>query len=111
MVLKWLVFPAALAAFGYYVVGPRIGKVGLPSGIAQPEPSPARETAAAPASQARTYPAPDVDVSVSGSAAASRPPRRRHRRKPKPDVEAPPTTAPDVPVDSGGSGGAVGGGT
>lgn len=109
-ILKWLLIPAALAAAGYYIIGPRIGalapsKAGIDTGAPAPQTPPAHDSATT--GNQTSYPAPDVTVTRGSGQVAPAPPRRHRRRstKPKPDA----ATTPDQPAqsDQGGSGGAA----
>ncbi len=117
-IVKWLIIPAALAAVGYYVVGPRIGNIkpSPPSEQQTPPPpqnAPVHESTTA--SNQTSYPSPDVTV-TRGNANSVTPStsHRRHRRRTseRPKPEAPTNTPPDVSnkTDEGGSGGAATGG-
>lgn len=108
-ILKWLLIPAALAAAGYYIIGPRIGalappKPGVDTGTPPPQTPPTHESSAT--GSQTSYPAPDVTV-TRGSGQVTPPKRHRRRRPAKP---APDTAAPaerPAQTDQGGSGGAA----
>jgi hypothetical protein len=111
LLLKWLIIPAALAAAGYFFIGPRVGKYVSAVGT---EPATVEassgEAATTTSDQQTNFPAPDVEVKVGGAASnVHRPKRKRRKRstKPKPPVtvKAPDQAAP--PPDQGGSGGAA----
>ena len=111
LLLKWLIIPAALAAAGYFFVGPRVGKyvsaVGASAAPVEPDTTQATPT---PKDQQTNFPAPDVEVKVGGAASnVSRPKRKRRKKttKPKPAVTAPVPVQAAPPPDQGGSGGAV----
>ncbi|MFI5384548.1 MAG: hypothetical protein ACHQ50_00340 [Fimbriimonadales bacterium] len=111
MIVKWLVIPASLAAVGYYVIGPKIGKINSspPDTTAEPAPVPAVTHQADSGTTATSYPAPDVSVTRGATAEGSHKPRRHRRPKPKTEEPKPDEVAPP---DQGGSGGAAtGGGT
>lgn len=115
----WLLVPAALAALGYYVIGPRLGVDNQPEKATAPSsPEPSDETGSA-----RNYTEPKIEVSVKKGTTISardiRPPRKKKKTEPKPPeasapkVEAPvgdatgdpPPTTPPVGDGTGGAGG------
>lgn len=102
-IVKWLLIPAALVALGYFYIGPKLGSKDMPVNLAPIEkPSPADSTA-------KKFPEPEIDVSVDSlhaSSTTTKKPRKRRRRR-RPAVESTVQSAPDTPVDSGGSGGAA----
>ena len=107
LILKWLLIPAALAAAGYYFVGPRIGKIDTPS---LPKTAPPPEDTAVTQSTKendKTYPAPDIDVKV-GAVSHKEPRKRVHRKKPKPKADD--TVKVTPPTDNGTTGGGDTGG-
>lgn len=132
---KWLLIPGVLAAAGYFVVGPAIGKdalkkIKVPAGVQK-----IVQDAVAPDGKAkgednapRTSSGPEVEVAVtptrseSGTRVAQREPEReeapkprRKRRKKKrvtqpaaqKPTEAPPVQSEPPPVDEGGSAGST----
>jgi hypothetical protein len=106
LLLKWLIIPAALAAAGYFFIGPRVGKyVKADSGTQAPVE--AAQPTSSSTSEQTSFPAPDVEVKVGTAASSTHRPKRKKRRrttKPKPSASAAATT---IPADPGGSGGAA----
>ncbi|HJP82812.1 MAG TPA: hypothetical protein VJ835_04830 [Fimbriimonadaceae bacterium] len=112
--LKWLVVPIALAAVGYFLVGPRVEN-NVPEEYkqkaaqvmrgesSQPEKS-ENEADATPASNQSKFAEPQVDVTVTALGTRQDPPKRKKRRRRKPKVEtpAPTETAPAIPPDNAG---------
>lgn len=96
----WLLLPAALAAIGYYVIGPQLGA----SESASPGASPTEHTGEEKTS--KTYSEPKIEVSVKkGSTISARDltrPRRKKKPAPKPVEPAPEPAAPSVDPPSGG---------
>ena len=123
---KWVIVPALVLIFGYYVVGPRAGKAVLgPSKSDQAvanEPPNADPTPVNPSVAAEQKPSgPDIDVSVHkvkpGStevaATSPKPARKRHKKTAPKDPESPAPAdqkKPDStvpPPDQGGSAGST----
>jgi len=104
MIIKWLVIPAALAATGYYIIGPRVGKISTDAKDRSTQGQP--KTTAATSAQPSSYPAPDVNVKVGASSRGEAPHRRHHKKKPKPDAAATaPITDKVIPPDQATTGG------
>jgi hypothetical protein len=113
LILKWLILPAALAAIGYYIIGPRLGNLPVPGMIQAPAIGTSHDDATdADKGKQTNFPSPDVDVKVGSVAHGEHPkPTRHHRRHAaqKP-AETPPTqTAPPGGQDQGGGATTTGG--
>ncbi len=133
---KWLMVPGVLAAAGYFLVGPAIGKdalkkIKVPAGVQKivqeavaPEQKPKDDEAAVP----RASSGPEVEVAVTSTRPVGETrvvrrepereeapkPRKKRRQKKKvvepsvqKPVETPPVQAEPPPVDEGGSAGAT----
>jgi hypothetical protein len=109
--MKWVLAPLALAALGYLVIGPRIGRSATGekageqirsaiqrdiehTGAAQPAQTASNE----PATGAHSGPSFDVSVLPVSEPPPQVPHRRRRRHKPAAPVTAPATTAPETPT-------------
>lgn len=92
MGIKWLVIPAALAAAGYYYIGPELGAPRTePVVIKSPE------TNTAPAPKARRFKSePEVEVTVRRGA----PPPKKRRKRRTTTPAATPTTESAAPATS-----------
>lgn len=107
--VAWLLVPAAFAAVGYYVIGPKLGAPTTKKSSAPPEVT-GEEGPSDEASQSKTFTAPKIEVSVKrGSTVSQRDIRRPARRKKKPEAkpaeptgEAPSTTPPSTAPTGGG---------
>ena len=116
LLTKWLIIPAALAAIGYYVIGPRVG----PSGATKPhQPAASTDQSAdttEPPIDVPEYKEPETTVSASP---LSRRPRtssstRRRRRHASTDEAKPAQAAPPdqgTTTTGGTDGGTTDGGT
>jgi hypothetical protein len=90
--IKWLVIPVGLAAIGFFVVGPRLGR----TNEAPPPPQPVQAEPAPDPDSGQANPKfkgePEVEVS-SRPVEQHKPVRRKHR-----NTQPPPTgIGPDVP--------------
>ena len=101
----WALLPAALAALGYYVIGPKLGA----------DDSAAKPQAAVPDTQsdegvdeaqspAKTFAAPKIEVSVRKGHSISAGDLVRPKRKKKPVSKPEPSTPEVAPPISGGDG-------
>jgi hypothetical protein len=132
--MKWVLTPLALAALGYLVIGPRIGRTSggekageeIRSAIQRDtqRPEAARTAQEASPHTSETHNGPSFDVSV---LPVSEPPpqapvrHRRHRSQPKPSARdtaapnpapgetSPPVETPDPASTNGGDGGTTAG--
>ncbi len=102
--VKWFIIPVVLAALGVFVVGPMLGRVGLP--IAEKLKPKPKKTVIEQESDADEpkFGEPEVEVSVSPSSSRHRPasthrPRRKRRERTHPAV---PTDQTEAPVVAGG---------
>ena len=110
-ILKWLIIPAGLTAVGYYVVGPRLGNLPIPSSI-YPGADTQATKPAEPETKQSNFPSPEVNVKVGAlqkgdAEARARRRQRRKRSRPKPPATAAAPVNVVPPVDEGGSGGAA----
>lgn len=97
----WLLVPIALAAIGYYVIGPRLGSH---EGDA---PSSTTEESVDEGKASKSYSEPKIEVTVKKGSTISARDLTRPRRKKKPPVQKPvdPNPAPPAPtVDPAGGG-------
>lgn len=109
LLIKWLLFPAALAAVGYFFVGPRIGKLSGPVASSTPIQDSAQQ---ATDKKQTAFPQPEVDVSVDAvKKPKEKPKKRRRRHTTKPAVSKPTADPVAPPVESTTGGGTTGAGT
>lgn len=131
---KWLVVPVSLGAFGYYVIGPNIGRAPsitklIPARLSPQPTTPSGGTTSTASEGSKPYEEPEVEVQVSPSTRrlirrddgfsirrdptreAPKPRRRKKRRQlpPEPaDVAPEPEVPSGSPEDDGGSAGGAG---
>lgn len=95
----WLLVPAALAALGYYVIGPRLGV----DSATEKAPAPSTSEPENEPSSARNYSEPKIEVSVKKGSTISARDIRPPRKKKKPEAKPPETSAPKVEAPVGDS--------
>ncbi len=93
----WLLVPAALAALGYYVIGPRLGVDNQPDKA----PAPSTSEPTDDSGSARNYSEPKIEVSVKKGTTISARDIRPPKKKKKPEAKPPEASAPKVEAPVG----------